>query len=375
MDLLDDLSGQLHALTSAQPAQPGDRVPGVTRRARRIRRTRAAVAVAAAAAVLAPAGLLLSSQHHDAGPQFARSDVLTWPDRSDRAETRISGDAVRAYQADHPDASSTVTWLARKAVLMPNRKPAHLAVFLATEGSTRSLVVMSRRDDLPNAEGTWGDVTSTRLEPGTAPDHVGLYLTYNRTDAAGFGNMAFLLADPRARSLRWREQPLPFAPPSSLGVSTGSATSSDGTFVVDVGQLVGPLEASVTAKDAGESFQLSLTDDPDLIRPELAVPPSWEQTGGGAFQSDRAENGWSGPRYSVFTTSDAVLLECYGGGVLRADVTGGPKEAVLSSAQVPCDGQAHPVRGQGRTQGRTGASLVVHPTQLQVITFVTGRTQ
>jgi hypothetical protein len=378
MDLLDDLGPQLRALTSGQPAQPGDRVSGVTRRARRIRRTRTAVSVAAALAVLAPAGLLLSaSQHHEA-TRFASSDLLSWPDRSDPAEARLSDAALDAYAADHPGADREVRWLARRALRLPDGGTAHIAVFIATEAGERSVVTMARRDDLASENPVpWGDVTSTPLAAGSAPDHIGLYLTHDQPDVGlnGFANTALLLADPRARAVAWHEQPLPAAPRGPQDATSGSATSRDGTFVLELGQLTGPVEATVSAGASGETYPLSLTDAPELIRPEIEEPFGWVGVGGGAFQSDPTQTGgWATPMYSVFDTSDTVLVSCYGGGTLPVQVTAGSRGEVLTSAQVVCDGNTHDIRHPRGVAPGTGASLVAHPTQLQAIAFVTGRT-
>jgi len=378
MDTLDDLGAQLHALTSDQPAQPGDRVPAVTRRATRIRRTRAAVAVAAAVAVLAPAGLLLTSYQGRESTTFAHSDVLSWPDRSAPSEVRVAQGALDSYVASVGTTPDRVQWLYRHAVTTPDGA-AHVAVFVATTAGKSVLVTAVRRDDL--ASGTERAGWATKKSPlalGRVPDHVGQYLTYNDPRATGgptntFGNLAVLLADPDARQVVWEEQPLPFAPTQG-SPKKGAARSADGTFILDVGALRGPLRATVSSGDESASYPLSLQAAPELVRPQIAVPEGWAGNGGGAFQSDPDDAGaWATPAYSVFETADTVLVSCYGGGTLLVKVTADADDRVLTSARVPCEGNAHDIRHPHGVAPGKGATLRAYPTQLQAIAFVSGR--
>ncbi|HUR15419.1 MAG TPA: hypothetical protein VM097_13135, partial [Mycobacteriales bacterium] len=248
MDTLDDLGAQLRALSSGQPAQPGNRVPGVTRRAGRIRRTRAALAVGASLAVLAPAGLLVTSAQHHQDTTFARSDLLTWPDRSVEADKGIGDGAVAALGQSTGADVAKVRWLYRARVRMPVPNPAYVAVFTAEVQGQDLLVVatsfgheldssgLTTDDETPVA--SWDTDDRTVLEPGKPLTHVGAYLPYTLGDV--HSSFAVVLADARARTLTWTYAPLPFAPPVSTGVGPAPVPSRNGVFLVDLQAITGP---------------------------------------------------------------------------------------------------------------------------------------
>jgi hypothetical protein len=399
MDTLDDLGAQLRALSSGQPAQPGDRVPGVTRRAGRIRRTRAAVAVAAAVAVLAPAGLLLTSARHDAGPQFAHSDVLTWPDRSYAADRSVAEGAVAYWTGTYDDAgglrlTDRLRWLFRGTVPMPDHADEYVAVFVADRGADRVLVMSHVLRSAVDAHGEGSDPAAV---PMTTPwvqqevplarglDHVGLYLWHQgRTSGSGSSantNVLLLLASPDARGVRLTSEHLPAGP---AGPVQSSARSSNGVFVSQPMTLDGLVQATVLdargrgrqtyAFGTGRAYPL-LVDPP---APDL--PPNWQMVGAGSGQSAQQEDGsWTGSSFNDLNSNQhkplTLLARCYGGGTVTYALSpfteGAPARPAAARGSVACDGATHQAFPAVRIT-TPGWFLEEKPDRLQAITYQLG---
>ena len=399
MDTLDDLGAQLHALTSGQPAQPGDRVPGVTRRARRIRRTRAAVAVAAAVAVLAPAGLVLSAGQRHEAPRYATTDVLSWPDRSSTTDRTVAEGAVAYWTGTYDDAgglrlTDRLRWLFRGTVQMPDHADEYVAVFAADRGADRVLVISHV---LRSAVDAHGNGTDPAAVPMTTPwvqqevpltrglDHVGLYLGHAGS-APGSGlpantNVLLLLASPDARGVRFASEPVPAGP---VGRVRSSARSSNGVFVSQPMSLDGLVQATVLdargrarqtyAFGTGRSYPV-LVDAP---APDL--PPNWQSAAGGSDQAHQQPDGsWTGSAYNNLNANPhkplTLWARCYGGGAVAFALSpfteGVPDRPAVARGSVACDGATHrafaPV-----TITTPGYFLQSTPGRLQAITWQLG---
>jgi hypothetical protein len=386
MDTLDDLGPQLHALTSGQPAQPGDRVPGVTRRARRIRRTRAAVAVAAAVAVLAPAGLLLSNARHDAAPQFARSDIRTWPDRSVATDRGIGEGAVTALRESEGAAVLDVRWLYRARVQLPDDNPAYVAVFTAEVHGQDLLVAATSFGRELDAHGLdtegehptapWDTSDQTPLVAGSRLRHIGLYLPYTKdNDHLSF---ALVLADPRARDLAWAAAPLPFAPaPHTPGLvhDSGLLLSSDGVFLADLGAVTGPV--TLTGDDGrGHSFSEPLatgTSQPNLAVPDAPdLPATWQPALSAWGQTEQSASGrWTMSAISSAPSGSSprartALVRCYGGGTAHVALQLGEARSPAAEGDVTCDGESYQAF-PARDVGDVTETLTVEGDRLQVL--------
>jgi hypothetical protein len=403
MDLLDDLGPQLRALTSGQPAQPGDRVPGVTRRARRIRRTRAALAVAASLAVLAPAGVLVaSSQHHEAA-RYARNDLSTWPDRSYAADRGVAEGAVAYWSSSSSDEgglrlTDRLHWLFRGTVPLPDQEDQYVAVFVADHGANRVLVISHTKRSDVNAHGASSnpdDVPMTtpwvdqELPLTHALDHVGLYLQdfstgHNR-------NVLFLLAAPSARQVRLTSSPLPAGP---RGPVQWTAESRDGVFVSHPVTIDGPVTASVYGDPATwkQTFSFGTgQENPHLVAPALPdVAARFSSLGTSpGDQSEQQDDGrWSFAGFSDSTDfgSRAVSLyaRCYGGGAAHLSATSfdmthdgagngevTSAETGVAAADVPCDGHTH-AAFQGKRIPRNTLNLTWTTDRLQALSYVFG---
>lgn len=358
MDTLDDLGAQLRALSGGQPAQPGDRVPGVTRRARRIRRTRAAAAVAAALAVVAPAGLLLlTNAQHDSVPQFAHSDMRSWPDRSVRADRGIGDGAVAALQSDANAAVLDVRWLYRAHVELPDQNPAYVAVFTAEVQGQDLLVVATSFGRVLDGHGlvtdgdvpysSWDTHDRTVLDPAKPLRHVGTYLAYTKEDA--HLSFALVLADPRARDLSWAVAQLPFAPASH---AAGEILSSDGVFQGPLGAVTGPVTVSI---DDGKGHALSGPLATGTAQPNLAVPDApdlpatWQEVMSAQGQTERSTPGhWTSSSFSSAPSGgpskkNTAFVRCYGGGTLHVALQLAEARTPAAQGDVPCDGESHQV--------------------------------
>jgi len=384
MDTLDDLGAQLRALSGDQPAQPGDRVPGVTRRARRIRRTRAALSAAAALAVLAPVGVVLSAGQHDEATSFARSDLRSWPDRSIEADKGIGEGVLASLQADVGPGVLHVRWLYRAQVQLPDHNPSYVAVFTAEVLGQPTLVTAtsfghaldpqgrSLQDDPPTA--SWDTSDRTVLKPAQPLDHVGLYLPYSVGDEKR--SLALVLADPRARELSWRTEPLAFAP-GAPGV--GTAASRNGVFLAPLGAVNGPAVATVrTAGGAGVRYALGTgASHPYLVDPAaLDLPGSWQPQVGGVGTNDPAGDGrWVTPGYASGPQGRArwstAFVRCYGGGTVRVRLQRDFASETLRSGTVACDDKTHRAFPPTST-GLVGTLLSFDSDRLQAIRFSYG---
>lgn len=399
MDTLDDLGPQLRALTSGQPAQPGNRVPDVTRRARRIRRTRAVAAVAAAVAVLAPAGLLLSAAQRHQGAQYATSDVLSWPDRSYAADRSVAEGAVAYWTGTYDDTgglrlTDRLRWLFRGTVAMPDHADEYVAVFVADRGADRVLVVSHALRSAVDAHGQGSDPAAV---PMTTPwvqqelplahrlDHVGLYLGHaGSAPSSGLSantNVLLLLASPDARATRFTSEHLAAGP---VGPVSSSARSSNGVFVSPPMSLDGLVQATVLdsrgrarqtyAFGTGRSYP-ALVDAP---APDL--PPTWQHVGGGSDQAQQQPDGsWTGSAFNDLNSNVhkplTLLARCYGGGavafVLSPFTEGAPTSPAAAHGSVVCDGTTQQAFSAVRIT-TPGWFLEERPDRLQTVTYELG---
>ena len=379
MDLLDELGPQLRALTAGQPAQPGDRVPGVTRRARGIRRTRMAVAAAAVLAVVAPAGLVITSATHHEATDYAR--ITSWPDRSDPTYAGIGDGVLAAITSSSGAVATDVHWLYRGRVELPDHNPSYVAVLTAGLEGRLTLVTATsigqeldahgRAVDDSTQTGSWDTSDRRVLDPSAPFSHVGTYLTYARDDAvASFG---LVLGSPRDRTLTWAEQPVPFAP--RRGGGSGAASSRDGVFRADLGEVTGLV---TVALDGGPALPLADGSSvPTLARPEAPdVPAGWVQKAGGSGTTDDNGNGrWDLASYGLaggdLAQPMTVLVRCYGGGSLTVVLAEDVGRAALKQGTVPCDDETHQAFAALDRAGG-GSVIEMHGDRRQSVTFALG---
>lgn len=400
-DAFPDLGSRLRALTADQPAQPGDRVPGATARARRIRRTRAAVAASVAVVALAvPIALVASQAGGRSGVQFAGDDVRTWPDRSQPTDRGVAEGALAAFTHEGVYGSlpaRDLRWLYRGTVRLPDGTATFVAAFTATDadvnGTPRhSLVVATADRSDVDAQGRDlerpDDASSSpwrlrRVDAAKAPTPFGLYLRYGDRRQA-----VLLLAEPGARTLRWRSTPLPGAP-SQQGTS-GGGRSEDGVFLLDVGALTGPVEVDLGRGPVGLGLEHEVPSLTPPARPDL--PDGWDDVGSVSGQSELGADGTAQGEAGTNLNGNrkrpmAVFARCYGGGTMGFRLyplqTKGPigpdgdAEIVISSAnapavatgRVPCDGASHRAF-RAVTVQTDGYQLQDHPDRLQAYSYV-----
>jgi hypothetical protein len=377
MDLLDELGTQLRALTADQPAQPGDRVPGVTRRARGIRRTRMAVAAAAALAVVTPAALVISSGNHHEATQYA--DLSEWPDRSVQAYAGIGDAVLAAITSSSGDVATDVHWLYRARVELPDRTPAYVAVLTAGLEGRLTLVtatsVGNELDEHGYAESsrdlTWDTSDRVVLDPGAPFSHVGTYLTYTRDDSVAA--FAVVLGSPRDHTLEWAEQPVAFAP--SRGADAASVSSRNGVFLADLGEVTGLVTVALEGRSSvplasGSSVPtLARADAPD-------VPTGWDEKAGGSGTTSDSGNGrWNMASYGLaggdLDTPMTILVRCYGGGTLTVVLAEGVGRRPQGQGTVPCDDETHQALTSVDPHGLASV-IELHGDRMQAVTFSFG---
>jgi hypothetical protein len=390
MDLLDDLGTQLRALSADQPAQPGDRVPLVTRRARHIQRTRAAVAVAAVLAIAVPAAVVVSSAQRHEATQFGRSDVTTWPDRSPEGSSSLVHGAVASLERTEPGPVLDVRPLYASRVTVPEG-PAYVAVFIGTLQGKRVLVAANSFGHQLDAEGRsleendevpWDTSDRLVLDPARPLGHVGVYLPVVQGDQ--LTSTALVLADPAARFMTWRERPLPYAPAENSGV-VPTMTSRNGVFLGSLGAITGYVDVSVQDR-RGRSVTFPLASGasrPALLRPQAPdLPSSWDPQGGSSAQTEPQEEGrWAGAHFSSVNTNKrrpmTVYARCYGGGRLDFALLAYEERGATSIATpathgaVSCDGATHRAFAP-RTVSAGGYEISVASDRLQAYNYQFG---
>ena len=365
MTLHDDLQADLLTLTRSQPAQPGDRLGAVTRRAGRLRRRRAAVCVAAAVAVAAPAGALVLQPHRTTPPSYA--GVTTWPDRSPAGHREVGTGALSSWLHEHPGTADRVAWLWRGVVSRPGRQDLYVAAWR----STSTVVIAQAETSTVDAQGyNRADGTSLGgwvfydVPAPQAPPVLGLYVG-TVGDTQQFETSLFALAAPGTRQLHWRSDGLPYAVLAG-GLPTqrsGDLTSRDGVFLGDAGPLAGPVSLDVPGAGS-QPFGLSGQGVPLAQPPAPDVPAGFVSTTGGGGATDATS--FNGPMYATFDDAKApsvTALRCYGGGTLRLSFG----TRLLGAAA--CDGTSRTFTG--RPSRRTDGLQIIGD-RVQAYVFTSG---
>lgn len=357
---MSTLHDELAGLTSAQPTQPADRLTAVTGRARALRRRRAAAAGLAVLALgVAGAGVVQLAE--PAPVRYVATPADDWPDRSEPDAEDLGFSAFTEWFGPEDGTDAHLRWLYRGVVRLPAGAKV-VADFIATKDYVTYLVQaeIDRSDLADNGTvldptRTWGYVTTLDLATvRTAPSH----LEHHFSDARS--SVVVDLESPTARRVGWRFVPVPYAPPSPDGTS-GTISSDDGVFLVDVGPLTGPLTVT---DPAGRAHPVTPV--------ELAAPEAFD--GQGSFFSSAGtgttfedEHGaWLGggtTDVGTVTGRRSVDLRCYGGGMLTVTLRaydqdlqakGNPEGRVFASSSVPCNGAtwtravaSTPVSGKG----------------------------
>lgn len=373
---MTDLDQLLHELTLDQPVQPADRADRVQAKARRIRRTRAGAALAALVLVAAPVGAV-ALHSHIGGPSDGASvapaagghEAAGWPDRSAAYDQGVAAGAVPAYNLSENQSvdARDIHWLYRGDVAQPDgRSTTYVAVFTTEVFQQLRLVVAHVGRDQVDAQGKGLDegigldaekvggtpwvVTSMPLADGQLPDQVSLYLPYSVTGMPGrFSDVAdqlFVLADPSARRLTWRQQPLPAATQSvqlaTPPTTDGTASSGNGVFVADAGALLGPVTITTATSDGDELGSSPVTaglSEIILAQPRPPdVPPGFVELFGsnGTFTTE------GGHSYQLGKNGSSIYIRCYGGGQLSIKTPDSPAgTSSLPGTVLPCDGSSH----------------------------------
>lgn len=329
------LHSDLHELAADQPTQPIDRLSSVTRKARRIRQARVAMSMTAALALLAPAGILLANRESDAHSttRFASTSVSTWTDRSTTADRAVAEGAVQQWRSS----GGTVTdlhWLYRGLVDVPDGAPLYVAAWTANGRVVMGSVERSTVDAQGAAEGK----TPWRLADEAldrAPELLTLYLPQIADGETG-NNWMFVLADPRARTLRWTAVPLTAAPARTDIVDAGVLRSDDGVFQGLTGPITGMLRATVDESSAAPALltfpdaepRLAPVDDLTALRSGSIAGTAGQVTDGQVSDTEPT---------SAADDLTAVVVRCYGGGSLTLLLDG----TVTGTA--PCDLRPHVV--------------------------------
>lgn len=366
MSVLDEaaLAAALRSLASGQPAQPGDRLAAVSRRARRLHRRRTAVSVAAVLALAVPIGVALTHPP-SRGATFAGSAITGWPDRSQGQDKGVGAGALADWSRLNGGLTD-VRWLFRGDIALRSGATQYLAVFTArVAGSPTLVVAMTGRDQVDGhgvevngrqPDSTPWSFSTEPLNPARLPDHVGVYLTSPGTD-----NQLFVLAAPEARQLTWESQPLPFADRAQLLdgalVRGRSVTSRNGVFSDDAGVLTGLVRIRVGDQETRASDPVDLAGGLSFPYLAPASPPpvpaaSTAYLGSGAQTHPAAGGGWVGGTIGQGASPTGrvtVFARCYGGGRLRLSFEQGGGEvgpagpARYGYGAVSCDGESHRV--------------------------------
>lgn len=353
------LHDELAHLTSAQPAQPGDRLTSVTGKARRMKRTRNALALAAVVAVAAPVGVLAATVDRSPAKVDYAASPTTWPDRSSQADRSIADTAPTQWAAEG-NGFTTTRWLYRGKVLVPGGTAVYVVAFVSDDKVVMGFGELKTKDDngqtRPPAVDGW---QLKGIDAKTAPPVLSLYLP--RLNAGPHDdNWLFALAAPKSRELTWDATPVPFAPTGT--VEHGSLRSTDGVFQGWTGRLAGRLTAHVGDITTPLSFpdadpQLTPVADAPEFRGGVGIVG-----GSGQLDEDSASTGYGG---DGITRPMRLRVICYGGGTLTAyvnDVAGG---------RATCDATEHVV-----TLPASPGQLILRlkGDSLQVYSFVLERT-
>lgn len=352
-----ELGPALRALATDQPLQPADRLTAVTRKAHRIRRTRVTLTAAASVMVLATAALGLSALRTPAPDRFAATPVTAWPDRSLPADRSVADGAVAAWALGAPGTTEGLRWLFRGTVPLPDHQDTSVAVFVASHTFQPPVLVVATipRADV-DSDGTAREGVSSTWAVRELPlsrglDSVALYLQHG---TGPFQDALFVLADPAARTLRWQQDPLPFASAATHATTRdgGTLRSRDGVFVGELGPLLG--RVTTTQYDGhGHARPTTSPDDtvstPVLVPPAAPdVPPGWRQNSSGQGQSQLQDGSWGGEGYGWgaegLTGRFTGFVRCYGGGTMTFAVYAGSPSASappLRTGSAACDGQTH----------------------------------
>lgn len=332
-----DLGPALHELTQDQPLQPADRIGSVTRRARRIRRTRIAVSVAAVLAVAAPVGLLLQPPSDDRSARYAARNAASWPERSPAQGRGVAQGALIQWVRDNHQAGN-VHWLYRGAVDVPGGAPLYVAAWVADGRAVVGFIERGKVDSAGTATDAAWQLKDVRVD---SADHLAVYLP--RLEAGGFDedNYVFLLADPRARSLRWQATPLPFSPTGPEIRTAGRLSSRNGVFRGWTGSVTGPLRVSFDELTSAPAPLATGGDYPQLVRvatpdvPNASPEHPGISAGAGQLDADNRSVGYGDESSSGPAT---IYVRCYGGGRLTVrvdELPAAPGDHAVGS--VPCD--------------------------------------
>ena len=357
------LHDELTHLTSAQPAQPGDRLSSVTGKARRMKRTRNALVLAAVIGVAAPAGVLAATIDRSPAKVDYAASPTTWPDRSQpKADRAVADTALVAWQ-EEGNVFGTQRWLYRGTVLVPGGTPQYVVAFVADDTLVVGHGVLKDKDESGNPQKPVVDGWQLKAtDATTAPPVLSLYLM--RLDRETLDdNWLFALAAPRSRTLTWDATPVPFAPTGT--VEHGSLHSTDGVFQGWTGRLAGRLTAHV----GDATTPLTFPDGDPHLTPVTDGPAFSAATSilGGAGQLDESSE-------SVGYADDSaqgratLRLRCYGGGRASVVLEGVGPDNVIGSAL--CDDQEHTV-ALPAARGQRLLRLQGH--ELQVYTFTIDR--
>lgn len=170
------------------------------------------------------------------------------------------------------------------------------------------------------------------------PALIGLYLPGSEAE----GNAAALLADPAARQVSWSVDPLPGAPVRRDVQRTGTATSTDGVFLPQLGPLDGPVVVRVSGPGPPAPAPQPLGPEQDLrlVAPDPLTPPGRlplvQEIGAQSSWTDQGLRVASGLVREIAAEADRweVRAACYGRGSLTVRFLG-------QRGTVPCDGRTH----------------------------------
>lgn len=343
------LRDELVELTSDQPAQPGDRLMSVTRRARRIRRTRTLLVAAAVIAVAAPVGIALSAAGSDPRPAIVATAVSDWPDRSQPSDRLVANGAVAQWTSEGARATG-FRWLYRGVLESPGAPTLYAAAWVADGKVVTASAFRDALDPNGRPKGKDDKWVLTSIDVARVPSIISLlFFDPQHPRARPDNNRVLLLADPAARTLRWTTSPLPSAP--TTAPRSGTLSSTNGVFDAWIGPLTGRLSASVEGLP-GDPLPLTFPDAEPLLT--LPAPPS---TGSGtevASGGDVAFADEAGLELGdvVLDRPGDIRIRCYGGGTLTVlvdDASVGAVACDLGEHAVQLTGSAgtHQVRLRG----------------------------
>jgi hypothetical protein len=292
-------------------------------------------------ALAAPVGIALTAGGHQQASVPAARPVTSWPDRStgSSSERALADSAVIGWAYQGQGHTVDVHWLYRGVEKVTGGSDLYLAVFV----SGPDVVVAQTERSKLDAKDSTADWEFHDQPASAALTHIGLYLPRLNADVYD-DNRMLVLADPRARTMRWTATPVPFAPDVPDAMTSGTLTSDNGVFRGWTGKVTGDLDVAFDQLAAlpgalsplgfaGEVPQLVAVAHPD-------TPVGSGLQAGLSGGSGQVAAGDSSIGYADETNGRpvSVYVRCYGGGALTVTIN----DKRLGAA--PCDDQTHVFR-------------------------------